>query len=460
MNRLLIYYCYFAAVQLPFINKIKSPHIQKYVKNTSWIFFDFFFRQGLTAIIGIFLARYLKPEGFGVLGYSTVYLQILLPFALLGLNQILIREVLNNEEKRHQIIGTIFYLKLIASVSVYVIIGAIILIFEKGDNALYIAVASLSVLLSPLQVIDLYFQAKLKANLTAIAQQMAGVCSAILKLLGIYFKLPISYFVWLFVIETLITTVGFIYFYKSIGEQVKLWKFSRVRARLYSKEMLGVLLSSFFIAVYVRADQIMVKHMLDDVSLGLYTAAVKLCEPFYLVATLLVSSLFPAIINGLKISREEYLKRVNNMFSTLTWVAMFACIVVTILAKPIILGIYGDDYHDSIPTFIIYFWASVFVFQGVVAGQIFVLEKLQYYVATYTLFGALLNIILNYLLIPVMGINGSALATLLSYAFASVFFNGIFPKTRHILVLQLKSFTSIKSLLILLKDFAAKKNRQ
>lgn len=432
-------------VQLPFLKNIKSPHIKKYVANTSWVFADFILRQGINILVGIYVARYLLPEGLGKLSYATTYVQLLQPLAHIGLTAIVIRDLVKFRKDTNKILGTAFVFKLIASILSFVLIVAITVLSVQVsiESKILVIIASSSVLVSPLQVLDFYFQSEVKAKFVVYSQQIAAISASALRLIGVFASFSISWFVWMFVLEIVLTGGVLLFFYFKNNQTFKNWQYDRAIAKRFLNELGPVIFSGFFVALYMRIDQIMIYDLLNDKALGLYTAAVKLCEPFYVVATMLCSSLFPAIVNGLEISRTEYEHRLQRLFNILTWIAILTSSVIHFLAPFVISIIYGEQYVGSEKILQIYFWASILVFQGVVAGQAYVVEKLQLYGTMYTFIGAAVNIGLNFILIPKMGPNGAALATLISYTLSATLLNAVFKPTRAIFKQQILALTAI-----------------
>lgn len=168
--------------------------------------------------------------------------------------------------------------------------------------------------------------------------------------------------------------------------------------------------------VYMRIDQIMIKEMLGVKHVGLYSAAVGLSESWYFVSAIIASSLFPAILNAKKKSEELYLLRLRQLYNLMAQIALIVAILMTFLSRFIITLLYGNAFEGA---------SGVFVALGAVRGKWLVSENLQIMSAKTMLFGALINILLNYFLIPKYGIMGSAIATVISYVFAvyiSLFF--------------------------------------
>jgi O-antigen/teichoic acid export membrane protein len=430
------------AVQLPLINKIKSKHVKKYAANTGWVFADFTIKMVLNLLVGIYVARYLLPEGLGQLSYATTYLQLLQPIAQIGLTAIVIRDLVKFKDNSHKILGTAFIFKIWASVISFIGILLIAFIFDENTKW-FIIIASATILVSPFQVIDFYFQSQIKSKFVVYAQQISSITVSLLRLVGVFLSFSITWFVWLIFIEALIVSLMLLIFYKLNKQQIKLWQYDKATAKSYMSELWPVVLAAFFVALYLRIDQIMIYKMLDPKSLGIYSAAIKLCEPFYVVASLLCSSLFPAIVTGLEISKKEYEYRLQRLFNILTWLAIITSAFVFFLSPYIINLLYGPSYLGSENVLSVYFWASVFIFQGIVAGQAYAAEKIQIYGTIYSASGALINVILNFTLIPKMGVMGAALSTLVAYFVSSVLLNVLFKKTRHIFKQQLIAYVAI-----------------
>jgi O-antigen/teichoic acid export membrane protein len=437
-------YIILQTMQVPFLNKIKSTHIKKYVANTGWVFADFFIKMVLNVFVGIYVARYLLPEGLGKLSYATTYLQLLQPIAHIGLTAIIIRDLVKFKDQSNVILGTAFVFKTWSTVIAFIgIIIITLLVDGSSESTWYVIIASASILVSPIQVIDFYFQSQVKSKYIVYSQQISTVSVSLLRLLGVALSFSIIWFVWMIVLEAIISIIMLMVFYRLNKQQIKLWKYDNKIAKAFLSELWPVILSGFFVALYLRIDQLMIFKMMDAKALGIYAAAIKLCEPFYVVASLICTSLFPAIVTGLEISRIEYQLRLQRLFNILTWLAIGTSIFVHFTAPFLIKIIYGTAFNGSETILQVYFWASIFVFQGIVAGQAYSAEKKQLYGTIYTAAGALINIVLNLVLIPKMGVMGAAVSTLVAYSCSSIILNAAFKSTRPIFKQQLLAYTAL-----------------
>jgi len=102
--------------------------------------------------------------------------------------------------------------------------------------------------------------------------------------------------------------------------------------------------------------------------------------------------------------------------------------------------LFGKAYEAADSVLAINTWAGVFVFIGVASGRWFLVENLQRLLIIRTMLGAIINILLNWILIPKMGVIGAAWATLISQAIANVFANLVDHKTRPLFRMQMQSF--------------------
>ena len=191
--------------------------------------------------------------------------------------------------------------------------------------------------------------------------------------------------------------------------------------------------------LYMRIDQIMIKEMLGEREVGLYSAAIRLSEAWYFVPTIITTSLFPAIVNAKKTSEKLYHERLQRLYTTLVWMAIAVAVPMTFFSDWLITLLYGEAYKDAGQVLIIHIWAGVFVSIGVASGSWFTGENLQHYAFYRTLLGAIINVILNLTLIPNFGLIGAAIATVIAQSMAALFFDLLTIKTRVVFYMKLKT---------------------
>ena len=186
----------------------------------------------------------------------------------------------------------------------------------------------------------------------------------------------------------------------------------------------------------------MIKQMLGDSEVGYYAAAVRLCEAWYFLPMIITTSLFPAIVNAKKIDENLYQSRLQKLYDLLAWAAIFIALPTTFLSNFIIEILYKPEFLPAAPVLTIYIWAGVATFLGVASSQYLIAENFTKIAFLRTFIGMIANIILNFILIPIYGITGSAAATLISYSAAT--FSIIFDKDT-----RTQSFMMIRAILFI-----------
>jgi O-antigen/teichoic acid export membrane protein len=170
---------------------------------------------------------------------------------------------------------------------------------------------------------------------------------------------------------------------------------------------------------------------MTDVSVGQYAAAVRISEAWYFIPVIIVGSLYPAIVNAKQVSEKLYLDRLSSLYFVMFYMAVAVSVVSSLLSGVFVQTLFGAAFSQSSGVLMIHIWASIFVFVGVSSDKWLLTEGLQIYSAINGLLGAILNIALNLVLIPRIGIQGAAWATLISYAFSGYICLAIWPKTRR-----------------------------
>lgn len=191
-----------------------------------------------------------------------------------------------------------------------------------------------------------------------------------------------------------------------------------------------LILSGIGIILYMRVDQIMIKEMLGEKEVGLYSAAIRLSEAWYFVPVIVTTSLFPAILNAKKVNPKLYNERIEWLYAIMTYSAVGVALPVTFMADSIVVALYGGLYQGAGLVLAMHIWAGIFVALGVVNGSWFLAENLQKIAMINTFIGVAVNVILNYFLIPIYGIAGVAFATFASHSIAAYFSLFLYAKTR------------------------------
>lgn len=427
------------------VKKLKlSAGFKKYFLNTSWLFFERIIGMVVTLFVGVYVARYLGPSNFGLLSYAGSFVGLFAGIATLGLDSILVRELVKDEKKRDELLGTTFVLKIIGSILVLTIIAiAIRFTDNKNFTNLLIFIIAIGTIFQSFNVINFYFQAKVLSKYTVYAQIFSSIICAAIKLVLIYFNMSLIYFVIVSLLQGVILASGLIVMYIKQKSSLFKWRPNFDLARKLLKDSWPLMLSGIAISIYMKIDQVMIKNMLDAKAVGNYAVAVRLSEVWYFIPMAITNSLFPAIINAKKVSEKLYYDRLQKLYDLMVIFAISIIIPTMFLSNFMISLLFGEQYNQAASVLSIYIWALFFVSLGVARSNWILSENLQRYALIYLSIGVISNILLNLLLIPQFGISGAAFATLISQMLSSYFCACLFKKTRPAFFMQTKSILTL-----------------
>lgn len=412
-------------------------YLQKVLENMGWLFFDKLFRMGVGLFVGVWVARYLGPENFGTLGYAQAFVALFATFASLGLDNIVVRDIVNEPGCRDETLGTAYTLRLLGGVFTTVVCLTVIYLIRPGDALTFYLVGIIAVgtIFQSFNVIDFWFSSQVESKYTVYAQNTAFIIISIVKVLLILNKAPLIAFAWAALSEIVIGSLGLIIFYRFNGYSMRKWYASSSRARELLIQSWPLMLSGLAIMIYMKIDQVMLGQMLGEFSVGIYTAAVKLSEVWYFIPTAIVASVTPAIYSAKKISETLYYQRLQKLFNIIVVIAYGVALTMTFFSGWLIHLLFGNEYISAGPVLAIHIWSAVFVFIGVARNVFIISEGLMKFSFVTTIIGAIVNIAANILLIPLYGPLGAAVATLVSYVIASYFGGFFYSKTFRITVM-------------------------
>jgi O-antigen/teichoic acid export membrane protein len=431
------------------ISKIKNlPNHQgfmKYFKNTSWLFGEKILRMVVGLFVGIWVARYLGPEQFGLFSYAQSFVGLFAIVATLGLNSIIVRELVKDKIDKNTLIGTAFFMMLVAAFFVILLL-AIAINFTSNDtftNILIFIIASATIFQS-FNVVDFYFQAKVMSKYVVYSNIVSLFISSIIKIVLILNEASLIYFAFTVLFDSIILMAGFIYFYKKHNENFANWKFDKKIAISLLKDSSPLIIAGVINSIYMKVDQVMIKEILGVVEVGYYSAAVRLSEAWFAIGVIICNSLFPAIVNAKKISEELYYQRIQRLFLFLVVIAYSLSVFVYFSSDYIILFLYGKEFIEASSVLSIHIFSAIFVYLGVSSGRWLIAENKTLLNLYRNIFGMVMNIILNIIFIPKYGIVGAAFASLIAYISAFYIMDLFQKDTRYIFYLKSKALLLFK----------------
>ena len=414
--------------------KIKHPGVQRHTRNLSWMFFAKIISMVIAFIATAYIARNLGPKNYGELSYAISFVGLFAFLASLGIEQILYRDTIRYPEKRNAYLGTAIAIRVVASlVTAFLCIFSAMILSPKDVSLLLIVIISLTFVCGSFSLLSMEFQADAMSKYPSIFSVFVVIILNIIKILVIYFDKGVIYLAGVILLEPILYSCMYMYLRSKYYGTLENLKFDKQIALQVLKDSFPLIFASAFFMIYARIDQVMIKNMMSAEFVGLYDAAVRMSEISYFIPNIIVAALFPAIVNAKKTSDELYFKRIKKLLFTLLAVSICIAIVTTFLSEHLTLIIFGAGFIATIPILQIYVWSNVGAALNLLVQQVLISENLTKNVSITIFFGMITNVALNFVMIPMYGMAGAAVASLISYTipFLSLF---LFKKTRTLFI--------------------------
>ncbi len=424
------------------------PNLVKIVDNMGWLFFDKVLRMGLGLLVGVWIARYLGPEQFGLFSFASAFVGMFGAVAGLGLQSIVVRDIVSDPACKEETLGTAAVLQLLGGFLAYgCVLGAIFMLRPEDTLAMLLVAIIGSMMLFRFSDVALYwFESQVLSKYIVWVQNGCFLIFAAIKVGLIVSNAPLLAFAWATAAEALLVALLIFFMLGLRGPKLQQLRFSLLRAKTLFTDSWPLLLSGMAIMGYMKIDQIMLGQMLGDDAVGIYSAAVRISEVWYYIPMMIVASVFPIILEAKKRDESQYLERLQRLYDLMVCLSVAIALPMTFISTPLVVALFGPAYAESGPILAIHIWASVFVFLGVASNLWFVAENKLMLSFWRTFSGLIVNVFLNFLLIPKFGAVGAAVATVIANLVAAYLFDFINVETRTMFFVKSKSFNVFRLL--------------
>jgi PST family polysaccharide transporter len=415
------------------------PHARRISANFAWLAGERIVRLATVLVIGTLVARYLGPEQFGMLSYALAIVSLLGAGASFGIDAIVVRDLVRDPAKRGEILGTAMLLKVVGG-SLGALGACAVAVSTSFDRPIVIAIVAVLAAGFVFQTADVFrlnFEAQVRAKFAAGASIAALLLASIARVYLVLRGYPLLWFAVVSLGEMAVTTVLTSLAYWSTQCGLARWRWNGGRAKALLKEGWPLALSALAITIYMKIDLIMLTHMLDSRAAGLYAAAVRLSEAWYFIPTAFVASVTPSIAAAKLVNAEIYMDRMRQTIALLTIVSLLISVPVALASPWIVDVLFGPSYAGAAPILAVHIAATVFVFLGCALQPWIVNEGCTRAAFENTAAGAIVNVLLDFALIPLYGAMGAAIATVIAQAVSSVLLNAARAATRPFFFMQL-----------------------
>ena len=394
--------------------KLKTLLKNRTVKNAGWIIGGRVVNKVLAFFVGILTARYLGPGNYGLINYAAAYTTFFASVCTLGIDSVIIKNFSDHPDETGTALGTTILLRATSSVLSALMIIGIAMIVDRDEpvTILVVALSTLGLVFQAFDSIKQWFQSRLQSKYAAIATLIAYVAASAYKVILLIQGRSVALFALATAVDHLVVAICLYIAYKKQRGPSFVW------SKQKAKELLSVsgsyIIAGLMVSIYASTDKLMLKQMLDETTVGFYSTAVSISTTWAFVIQAVIDSVYPSVIHAYKTNQALFEKRNRQMYALVIYIAGFVSLIICVLAKPIMTILYGAAYIPAAAPLKVVVWYTAFSYLGVARNAWMVCENKQHYLKYLYSGAALINVILNVLLIPSFGATGAAAASLIT----------------------------------------------
>jgi len=397
-------------------------YLLRVIDNIGWIFSERILRHTVGFAIGIWIARYVGPEEYGLLNYATAFVLVFAFLGALGLDSLAVRDMLRNPASRDETLGTLLALRLTGGlVMMLVTAGAMMLVAPQDPRApTLILVISVAHLLLATDSIDCWFQANVASRYTVIARLASFFALSLVRIVLIVVQAPLVAFAVANLAESALLAVCMLVVYHRSGQKLARLKVCLARAKTFCAEGWPLFVSALVVSITQRVDQVLLGDMAGYKEVGAYAIAVRVIEATYILPAVIGTSVFPALVKSRDQDLRLYQLQVEKLCGTLLWLAFALSLPLSLFSSVLVRVLVGVEYEHAALPLAILAWMPMFVFFGLVRQRWLIAEDALAAALCLEIAACVINMVMNLLLIPRYGAAGAAMASLIAAAGASL----------------------------------------
>ena len=418
----------------------QSGFFKKIFGNSVWQISEKIITMLLGVIAISFVARYLGTEQYGWVNYIMSVVTLFTSFSTFGMERITINDIVSKKYDKSEVLGTSLVIRIVGGI-ILIVIAQITLFILNGANLeaqIIGLIMGSCMLFKASEVIEYYFQAQMNMKVISIIRCVTAVVVSITRILIVVFNLGVVGFAATYLVDAFVAGLLFYIWYKHRNKSK--FKVNKNYAKVVLSKCWYIAVAGLMSTIYMRIDQVMLGSMLANKSEnGIYSAAVRIAEMWYFIPAAIITAFQPIIMQQKENNEIEYKRLMQKLYDIVAIVGVIFASIITIFGKIPVYILYGSEYLGAEKVLAISTWAGIFATLGGARSVWLITENLQKYTLLYTGIGCIINVVLNFILIPIYGAVGAAIATLTTQFVANVIALMLIKETRISSIMILKA---------------------
>lgn len=414
----------------------------KLAQNAGWLIGAKVYQLVINLAVSMLMARYLGPSNYGLVNYAASFTTLFTALCTLGIDSILVNELLTNRSNNGRQLGSAIGLRLCSSsLSVATILGlAWALNPQEPITIQVVLLYSISLIFQSFDSINCWFQANLESKVTAAVGAAGYTISAIYKAFLLISQKDVRWFAAAHAVEYAFVAMLFLVSYRRSRNRIQPLRFDRKTGTDLLSRSYHFIISGMMIALYGQMDRVMLKSMIGESAVGYYSCASTISSFWAFVLVAIIDAAKPVILANYSEHKRAFEVGLIRLYGVIIYLSALAALGLSLLSRPLILVMFGAAYLPARGTLCILSCGTAFAYLGVARSIWMVPNEKQKYAKYIAACGATGNLILNLLLIPRLGITGAAIATVATQIFNNFVLGFLMPPIRENNMLILKAF--------------------
>lgn len=393
---------------------------------------------GKIIFLNILIARYLGAEELGIYAYIVGLISLIAVIAEFRIQNVLVKELVIIDEVKK---GTLLGSALLTS-TIFALLGVLIVIIyslgiESNTQIMTgLLIASTMYIAKIPRIFRALFISLEKNKLIMMAEFISTVLILSMSVCVIFFSKSILYLLFVKVLDFIIIASVLIFFFIKLNIKLSV-EIDKVKMLITKSAPLVI--SAAAMVIFQRIDIIMIKNYLGNEMAGFYSASTNYMMVFSLLPMVLSESLAPKLFSRINKGNSQKIK--EKYVSVIVFVGGVMSFLMYLSSHIAIPALYGLGFEESISSALILSICPLFISLGCSVGQIIVYDNKQNKAFVKSIIACLVNIVLNFTLIPIFGINGAAFATVVGFATANFISHFLITDFKYLFKMQLRILT-------------------
>lgn len=376
------------------------------------------------------IARHFGAGDTGIYFFAMSFVTIFSVFIDLGLSNVLVREGAKKIESIEEYLSSIMFVKIFTSVLTYLLIIFFINILNYDfDTKILVYIAGITIIFDSIHL-SFYGALRSIGNLffESIGMFSSQLITMILGSLFIFLKLPLYFLMIAFLVPSFLNVI-YSFIIIKIKYNIKLrFLYDRELIKYFFPIAIPFALAAIFNRVYSYIDSIILSKLASAEVVGWYSIPYKTSYAFQFLPIALVAAVYPRFSEYFFNNKERLKYIFENALKYLLILAFPIAVGIFILADDIVLNVFSEEYLNSVLPLKILIFATIFIFTNFLLGAFLNACDRQKTQTILVGIAMVVNIILNFSLIPKYGASGAAISALAGNIFITFVSFFIVPK--------------------------------